>query len=170
MEMPAKSPWLRLRHGAIFLGGALIYPLLVYGPVDFDWTPAILGFVYLLAALAGGRDGGFWPTACVLCGWGLAVLLVREASLEVPEAAATLAGAGAGVVAAGLLARSGFDVDFLGTGAVALVAGILYSLQGHVSVILEPGLYAITLGLVGAFNVLLAVGRPRTGEAPAFLD
>src|SRR5215213_3634379 len=48
-----KSPWLLLRQGAIFLGAALAYPLLVYGPLDFDWTPLLLGVVYLLAVLAG---------------------------------------------------------------------------------------------------------------------
>ena len=163
--MDAKSPWLRLRHGAIFLGGALAYPLLVYGPLDFDWTPLLLGLVYLLAALAGGREGGFWPTACVLCGWGLAVVLVREAELDVPEAAATLAGAGAGAVVAGLL-----RADAVHVGAVALVGGVLYALQEHVDVILDPELYTIALGLVGAFNVLMAVGRPRHGGTPPHLE
>lgn len=161
----AKSPWLRLRQGAIFLGGALVYPLLVYGPLDFDWTPLLLGLVYLLAALAGGREGGFWSTACVLCGWGLAVVLVREANLEAPESAATLAGAGAGMVAAGMLGGSAVSA-----GAVALVAGLVYAVQDPLDVVLEPELWTIALGLVGAANVLMAVGRPRHGETPEILQ
>src|SRR5687767_12990850 len=163
--MHPKSPWLRLRQGAIFLGGALVYPLLVYGPLDFDWTPLLIGLVYLLAALAGGREGGFWPTACVLCGWGVAVVLVREADLETSEAAATLAGAGAGVVVAGLVGG-----DVVSAGLVALAAGLLYALQDPLDVVLEPELWTIVLGLVGAANVLMAVGRPRDGERPPILD
>ena len=161
-----KGGWLRLRHGAIFLGGAILYLLLVEGPLDFDWTPLLLGLVYLLAALAGGREGGFWATALVLCGWGFGVVLAREVELDAPEAALDLAGVGAGIVVAALLARRGFAIDLLGIGATALAGGVVYALQRNVDLVLEPGLYAFLLGLVGAFNVLLAVGPRRDGERP----
>ena len=166
-RMTSKSPHLRLRQGAIFLGGALAYLLLVAGPLSFSWTPFLLGAVYLLAALAGGRDGGFWATACVLLGWGAGVLVARKLDLEVSESAAAVAGAGAGVLAAGLLAQRGFDAGAVGAGATLLAAGLVYALQPHVDLVVEPGLWTILLGLVGAATGLLAVSPARGAGSAA---
>ena len=169
MQPAAKPPALRLRQGAIFLGGALLYALLVRTVLDFDWTPLLLGIVYLLAALAGGRDGGFWPTALVLVGWGIGVVAVREVELDVYEPGAHLAGAGAGALVAALLARAGrIEADPVGLGATVLAAGLLLALVPHVGVFEDFGLYVLLLGLVGAVNVMLALnpGR-RDGSGPA---
>ncbi|HEV2061371.1 MAG TPA: hypothetical protein VGR12_00850 [Solirubrobacteraceae bacterium] len=164
MRPAAKPPQLRLRQGAIFLGGALLYALLVRTVLDFDWTPLLLGVVYLLAALAGGRDGGFWATACVLLGWGLGVVAVREIELDVYEPGAHLAGAGAGVLVAAILARADrVEADAVGLGATALAAGLLLALVPHVEVFHDFGLYVLLLGLVGALNVMLALSPGRRG-------
>lgn len=75
----AKPSRVRLLQGAIFMIGAVALAVLVGGgALSFSWTPALLGAIYLAAALAGGRDGGHWSTACVLLGWGTAVLLESE--------------------------------------------------------------------------------------------
>lgn len=168
MRAEAKPPHLRLRQGAIFLGGALVYALLVRTILDFDWTPLLLGTVYLLAALAGGRDGGFWPTALVLLGWGIGVLAVRVAELELYEPGAHLAGAGAGILVAALLARAGrIEADPAGLGATALAGGLVLALVPHVEVFGEFGLYVLLLGLVGALNVMLALSPGRhAGSGP----
>jgi hypothetical protein len=155
----------RVRQGLVLLAGAAAYLLLAEGPLDFDWTPLLLGLAYLAAAAVGGRHGGHWPTACVLVGWGLAVVLVREAGLEVTEGGAQVAGVGAGVVALALLARAGFDADLLGAGATALAAGILEALARDVDLLVEPLLYAVLLALVGVVNLALALSPGRGGAA-----
>ena len=43
------------------------------GGDTFYWTPLGIGLVYLAASIAGGRNGGYWSGALVLCGWGAAV-------------------------------------------------------------------------------------------------
>jgi len=164
--VPAKSSTVRLRQGAAFVAGAGAYLLLVEGPLDFDWTPLLLGLAYLAAAALGGRDGGHWPTACVLVGWGLAVVLVREAGLDVTEGGAQVAGVGAGLVALGLLRRAGFGTDLVGAGATALVVGTVEALARDVDLLVEPALYAGVVAAVGVVNLALALSRGRDGAGP----
>ncbi len=163
--MTPKSPALRARQGAVFLAGAAAYYVLAEGPLGFNWTPLLLGLVYLAAAALGGRRGGHWPTACVLVGWGLAIVLVREAGLDVSEGGAAVAGVGAGVVALGLLAARDFDASLLGAGATALAVGVVEALARDVDVLVEPLLYAVLLALVGAANLALALSRGPGGAA-----
>ena len=97
--MPGKAPWLRLRQGAILLGGALILPLLTYGPLGEDWTPAVVGGVVLLALVAEGRSGGVAWRVLVL-----AACVATAVVLPAPQAwtlALGLAGAGLVLTAVG---------------------------------------------------------------------
>ena len=158
---------MRLRQGAALIAGAAAYLLLAEGPLGFDWTPLLLGLAYLAAAGLGGRDGGHWPTACVLVGWGLAIVLVREGGLEVREAGAAVAGVGAGVVALALAVRGGVQADALGAGLTALVAGAIEALAPRVDVLVEPLLYAVLVGAVGLVNVAVALSRRPRGAGTA---
>jgi len=59
-----RSPALRLRQGFVLLAGAIVFLLVVgSGPDTFYWTPLGIGLVYLPAAVAGGRAGGYWSGA-----------------------------------------------------------------------------------------------------------
>ncbi len=111
------------RPGAVLLGGALVYALaLGLLGVTFDATPLLVGLVVLAAAVI-GRSPRLVAAGLALSGWGSAVLLVRHGPLpDEREAAAFLLGAGAGLVAARLLARTRPGLD-LGDGSMALVAG-----------------------------------------------
>jgi hypothetical protein len=111
----AKPQSTRLAQGVVFLAGALAtYLLLADEPRLFYRVPITLGIVYLVAAAVGGRDGGHWSTACVLCGWGLAVVGLQDWNLDMNAASAYLAGAGLGALVAGGLERVGVSADLLG--------------------------------------------------------
>jgi hypothetical protein len=156
-----RPPGQRLRQGAVLLAGALVL-LVVLGddPRRFSLVPIGLGIVYLLAALAGGRRGGYWATALVLLGWGAAVLYVREARPELDTAGLYLAGAGLGVVAGILLARRGVAVDALGLAGTVVAAGLILALSPQVEAFTEARTYALAVGLVGLVNVVAgAAGR-----------
>ncbi|MGH2968251.1 MAG: hypothetical protein ACRDK0_04180, partial [Solirubrobacteraceae bacterium] len=73
--MASKAPDIRMNQAVLLLAGA-VFLVVVVAPDDarFYWTPLILGVAYLGAAIAGGRDGGHWATACALTGWGSAAL------------------------------------------------------------------------------------------------
>jgi hypothetical protein len=168
--MHDRSPHLRLRQAAILLGGGLAHLLLVAGPLGREWTPLVLGLVFALAAAAGGRDGGFWSLATVVSGWGLGLLAAREWGLDVPEAGAVLAGAGAGLVALEALRRRGVAVDPLGPPLTVLAAGLVLMLEPHAAVIGEPGTWSIAIGLAGAVQALLALRPGSHAGTPAHLD
>lgn len=158
----------RLGRGAALLGGAAVYAALVYGPLEFFWTPFLLGVVYLAAATAGGRRGGLWATGLVLTGWGVGVLLVTEFRVDGLSAAdAYLLGAGAAALVAGLLARNGFSVDLIGIGASAFIAGLLHTFAHQGNVVTKPWLYVALLASVGVVNVALAAVSQPTGEGSA---
>ncbi len=60
---------------------------------------------HLPGLAAGGRRGSYWATACVLMGWGLAVVYVGATKpTDIDPAGAYLVGAGLGAVAGTLLA------------------------------------------------------------------
>jgi hypothetical protein len=157
----------RLRRGGALLVGAAVYALLVYGPLEFFWTPFLLGLAYLGAAAVGGRRGGLWATGLVLTGWGAGVLLAK---LDFgPSAAdAYLIGVGAAALAGGLLARSDFAVNLVGVGATAVAAGLLHMLAGDpIGALVNPWPYVALLGLVGATNLALALApRGSTARSP----
>jgi hypothetical protein len=150
---PTVPPRTRLARGVVLLVAAALYALLVDDVLAFTWTPFLLGLAYLGAAVAGGPRGGLWPTATVLLGWGLGVLVVFETDLEVQRAAAEVTGVGLGVLAAAALAARGFSVDLLGVGATIVLAGTIFLLQGHVDAVTEPWPYAVLLAAVGLANL-----------------
>lgn len=169
----------RIGRGTALIAGAAVYAGLVYGPLEFLWTPFLLGLAYLAAAAAGGRRGGFWATGLILAGWGIGVLLATKLKIGVSAADGYLIGIGAAALVGGLLARGGFAVDLVGIGATALVAGILHTLAGdQIQALTEPWPYVVLLGVVGATNLALALapqssaGRssapsgPRVGSTP----
>ncbi len=142
----------------MFLAGAVALNVTVV-PDDrrFYWTPLVIGLAYLAAAAAGGRRGGHWATACVLVGWGAAVVLAGAARPDLDIAGLYMAGSGLGAVVGLLLRRAGVDVDPLGL-AVAITAGglILTFAAQAPSVLEEARTYVGLLALVAVANLALA--------------
>lgn len=156
--MEAKPRHVRLRQALALLAGAVTLELLVgRGALAFFWTPLIVGVTYLAAALAGGRTGGHWATACVLIGWGVAVLWVGEARPELDTSGVYLVGAGLGAAAGVALARAGFVVASAGLAATVAGAGILLALSPRVSALDEGRTFALALGVVALVNLALAL-------------
>jgi len=152
----------RLGRAGALLAGAVVYALLVYGPLQFYWTPLLLGLAYLGAAAAGGRRGGLWATAVVLTGWGVGVLLATKLPDSVSSGDGYLMGIGGAIVVAGVLARGGFAIDLLSVGGTVLIAGILHNAAGDpVQALVKPWPYVALLAGVGALNLVLALA-PRT--------
>lgn len=154
----------RLRQGLVLLLGAIAFVLIVGDATDrFAWTPLGIGLVYLAAAVAGGRDGGYWATAVVLVGWGLAVLWAREGRPDLDFSGLYLAGAGAGALTGVLLQRRGFAVDSAGLAGTVLAAGLILAFAAQWPEVLEEArTYALLVGAVGLFNVVAgAVTRER---------
>ncbi len=165
MTLDALPRDVRIRRGGALLAGAAVYALLVYGPLEFLWTPFLLGLAYFGAALVGGRQGGMWATALVLTGWGVGVLMANKLEIGVTSADGYLIGVGAAGLVGGLLARSGFAVDLLGIGATALLAGVLHTFAGdQIPALVKPWPYVVLLGVVGAMNLALALA-PRSSAA-----
>ena len=168
--MTAKPPDVRVAQAITFLSGALALNVAV-APNDrrFYWTPLVVGLAYLAAAAVGGRRGGHWATACVLVGWGAAVVFAGAARPDLDIAGLYMAGAGLGAVAGLLLRRAGIDADPLGM-AVAITAGglILTFAAQAPSVLEEARTYAALLVLVALVNLALAArdwgAEPREGS------
>jgi hypothetical protein len=86
----------RINRTVLLVAGAA-FPIVMVAPDDdrFYWTPLVLGLSFLAAAAAGRRMGGPWVPACVLVGWGAAVVFVRLAEPDLDTSGVYLAGAGA---------------------------------------------------------------------------
>jgi len=147
---------LRLRQGLVLLAGAVVFTLLVgTGGDRFYLTPLGLGLVYLVAAVIGGRRGGYWATALVLIGWGTMVVWAQEGRPDLDIAGLYLFGAGAGATLGVVLSRRGFAIDPLGLAGTVLLAGAVLAFAGQwPEVLLEARFYGILLGLVGLANVV----------------
>lgn len=153
-----RASGLRLRQGLVLLVGAIAFALIVgRGPDTFFWTPLGIGLVYLAAAVAGGRDGGYWSGALVLVGWGAAVAYAREARPELDIAGLYLAGAGVGATLAVLAGRAGIRTDALGATATVAIAGAILAVSGEWSQLVEAHTYALFVGGVGLVNVIWSV-------------
>lgn len=161
--MPAAKPGsLRIAQGVALAGGAAALELLVVrGDTPFYWTPLVIGIAYLVAAACGGRGGGYWATATVLCGWGLAVVWAGSGSPELDVAGLYLAGAGAGAVVGLLLGRAGFEVDPLGVAATVAAAGAVLALSPRVGELEDARTFALALGAVAFVNLALAARAER---------
>lgn len=163
-----KSRGLRIRQGVLLLIGALVLELLVAGgTLSFFWTPLILGLTYLAAAGAGGRDGSYWATACVLTGWGLAVILISELSpAEIDTSGAYMLGAGLGAVVGVRLGRAGFAVSELGLVATVAAAGLILALTPRFQdVLADARTYAVLIGLIALVNLAIAAAASRAAKA-----
>ncbi len=156
-------PGLRVRQGLLLLAGALALDLLVAeGGLRFFWTPLILGLSYLAAAAVGGRRGSYWATALVLTGWGAVVVLIGETRpTNIDPSGAYLVGAGLGILAGQLLARTGFAVSAIGLSATAAAAGLVLALSPTSSALVDARTFAIALGVVGILNVVLGAVAAR---------
>ncbi|MBA3328183.1 MAG: hypothetical protein H0T43_07770 [Solirubrobacterales bacterium] len=162
-SIASKPASVRVRQAGAFAAGAIALALLAADPADFRRTPLLIGLAYLAAASLGGRRGGHWSTACVLIGWGLAVVLVGEGIIETGDAPAYLAGAGAGALVAAGLERAGFSADLLGVAAAMLLAGLLFGLSPDVAALEQGETYAAALAVVAVVNLALAL---RAGAPP----
>lgn len=149
----------RRRVGFGLLGAAVL--VWVGGEaLGFDWVPLLAGIGYLVAAWLGGPKEGPWGPACVLIGWGLAVVAVREGWVERPEAPMFLVGVGAGLVAAALLRERGHQIGLGGTAAAVVVGGLAYLFVGDVEALGEATTYAVAIAAYGVLNLLqVKVGR-----------
>lgn len=152
-EKPAR---VRALQGAALLAGAVVLAVVLGGGSErFHWTPLVIGLAYLGAAVAGGRDGGHWATACVLCGWGVAAVVVRELEPSLDTAGLYLAGAGAGA-AVGIASRR---ADPLGAAVTVAAAGVILALAPQVGLLTDARTYAVALAAVAAANLGLAAAR-----------
>lgn len=161
VAIAAKPGRTRLIQAACFGVGAVALAVVVGGgTLSFLWTPAILGLTYLAAAIAGGRDGGHWSTACVLLGWGAGVLSASEGLVGLGAAPLYLAGAGLGGVVAAILERRGFSADLLGVAGTITLAGVVFGLAGDVELLVQAETYAAALAVVATVNIALALRAP----------
>lgn len=153
---------LRLRQGMVLLVGSLVFALLVgAGPETFYWTPLGIGLVYLAAAAAGGREGGYWAGALVLCGWGAAVVYARQGRPDLDIAGLYLAGAGVGASLAIAARRIGVRADPLGAALAIVLAGVILALSGEAAQLTEARTYALLVGAIGLINVVWALLADR---------
>ena len=164
----AKSFETRLLQALAFaLGAAALYVLIEKGSTKFYFTPLIIGLSYLAAAAVGGRNGGHWPTAMVLLGWGAVVVYAGESRPDLDTAGLYLAGGGAGVLLAGILIRLGFVIDVIGLGGAALAAGLILAFSGRVDQFVEAKWFALVLAIVAIVNLVLAfVARGKGTRGP----
>jgi hypothetical protein len=160
--MTSKPPGVRVNQAILLLAGALFLVLIV-APDDerFYWTPLTIGLAYLGAAIAGGRDGGHWATACALTGWGASVVLAGAARPDLDVSGLYLTGAGLGAAGGLLLQRAGFSVNPMGLAVTITVGGLALALTTQASGFLDDArTYAALLGAVAAVNLALALA-PR---------
>lgn len=164
-QIPAAQ---RVRHGVLLIGGAVMLEALVArGPLEFFWTPLLLGIAYLAAALAGGRHGSYWATAPILVGWGGVVVWLNELRPDVSGPAAYAFGMGLGVLLAGMAARAGQRVEVLGCGVTAAAAGLAFMLEPQVDALGQATTYAEVLVVVGLANLVFAAVEVRRGKPGA---
>lgn len=159
--MSDRAPSERLRQGFVLLAGAVVFVLVVgTEPDHFFRVPLGLGLVYLVAAIVGGREGGYWATAVVLVGWGAVVLYAQESRPEnIDISGLYLLGAGAGATVGALLSRAGFAVDAVGAAGTIAAAGLILAFSGRWDALTDARYYALIVGVVGLGNVIAgAVG------------
>lgn len=158
----------RLRQGlALILGAAAFGATVAAGSLGFYWTPLGIGLSFLAAAAVNGRRGSYWATATTLTGWGAAVVWLNEFDPGVFGPAAHVFGVGVGVLAAAVLARSGFAVDQVGVGVTAVVAGVLFMSERHLpEVVGDATTYTVLIAAVGLVNVAWALAGHRARTSP----
>jgi hypothetical protein len=155
-----RPPVVRVNEAILLLAGAVFLVVMVAPDDDrFYWTPLVLGLSFLAAAVVGGRAGGTWAPACVLVGWGAAVVFVRVAEPDLDTSGVYLAGAGAGVLAGLELGRRGFAIDPAALGATTVIAGAALALTRQAGVFNDARAYAALLALIAVAQLVLAARR-----------
>jgi hypothetical protein len=150
-------PAVRINRAILLLAGAAFLIVMVAPDDDrFYWTPLVLGLSFLAAAVAGPRTSGPWAPACVLVGWGAAVIFVRLAEPDLDTSGVYLAGAGAGVMAGAELARRGFAVDHTTLAATLVLSGAALALSTVAGVFADARAYAALLGALAVAQLVLA--------------
>jgi hypothetical protein len=150
-------PAVRINRAVLLLAGAAFLIVMVAPDDDrFYWTPLVLGLSFLAAAVAGPRTSGPWAPACVLVGWGAAVVFVRLAEPDLDTSGVYLAGAGAGVMAGAELARRGFAVDHTTLAATLVLGGAALALSTVAGVFADARTYAALLGALAVAQLVLA--------------
>ena len=150
-------PAVRINRAILLLAGAAFLIVMVAPDDDrFYWTPLVLGLSFLAAAAAGPRTSGPWAPACVLVGWGAAVVFVRLAEPDLDTSGVYLAGAGAGVMAGAELARRGFAVDHTTLAATLVLGGAALALSTVAGVFADARTYAALLGALAVAQLVLA--------------
>ena len=160
--MTSKPPGVRLSQAILLLAGA-VFLVVIVAPDDerFYWTPLTIGLAYLGAAIAGGRDGGHWATACALTGWGAAVVLAGAARPDLDVSGLYLTGAGLGATAGLLLQRAGFSVNPMGLAVTITIGGLALALTTQAPGLLDDArTYAALIAAVAIANIALALA-PR---------
>ena len=160
-----KAPGVRLGQAILLLSGGLFLTVVVVPDASrFYWTPLTIGIAYLGAAIVGGRRGGHWATACVLTGWGAAVVFAGAIRPDLDTSGLYLTGAGLGAVTGLLLQRAGVEVSPLGLAGTITGGGLILALTTQFPGVLDNArTYAIGLGAVAVANIVLAV---RPGRVP----
>lgn len=144
------------RRGTVLLLGAAVVSLVVspVGGADLYWMPLVLGLTYLLAAMAGGREGALWSAGLVVTSWAVAVLLVLTGTLQLDFAGAAVTGLGIGAVLASLLPRVGIPAPALSIAAPVLLVGVLELAQSQLHGPLDKGwAYGGLLALWGLWEL-----------------
>lgn len=161
--MSSKAPGIRLNQAVLLLAGALFLVFIVAPEAErFYWTPLTIGLAYLGAAVAGGRDGGHWATACALTGWGAAVVLAGAARPDLDVSGVYLVGAGLGAIAGLLLQRAGFSVSTMGLAVTITAGGLVLALTTQAPGVLDDArTYAAAMGAVAAVNIVMALAARR---------
>jgi hypothetical protein len=150
----------RLNRSVLLLAGAAFLIVMVAPDGDrFYWTPLALGLTFLAAAAAGPRTSGPWAPACVLVGWGSAVIFVRLTEPDLDTSGVYLAGAGAGVMAGMELARRGFAVDHVMLAFTLVISGALLALSTVADVFADALTYAAVLGSLAVAQLVPAARR-----------
>jgi hypothetical protein len=165
-EFDGQATGVRVAQAIMLLAGALALNVVVV-PDDrrFYWTPLVVGLAYLAAAAAGGRRGGHWATACVLVGWGAAVVFVGAARPDLDVAGLYMVGTGLGAVTGLLLGRAGVDVDPLGLAVAITAAGLILTFAARAPSVLEDArTYAALLAVVAVANLALAARDSRVSS------
>jgi hypothetical protein len=150
----------RVNRAILLLAGAA-FLLVMVAPDDdrFYWTPLVLGLSFLAAGAAGPRTSGPWAPACVLVGWGAAVVFVRLAEPDLDTSGVYLAGAGAGVLAGIELGRRGFASDHVTLASTLVIAGALLAVSTVADVFADARTYAALLGVLAVSQLVGAVRR-----------
>ena len=141
------------------LGGAgFLFLVTEVGELSFYWTPLLVGLAYLTAAAIGGRGGSYWSTAIVITGWGTAVVVLAETTIDIATPAGYLLAVGVAALLAGASQRRGYRTDTMAVGAAIAAAGVAFALEPHVELFGESWFWALAVAIVGAIRV----AAPRT--------